>query len=412
MASVGGRQVRVLMSEGSSLSARESVTALGCAGFHVEVVDANPLCLARFSKFCRRLHHAARFGIDPEAYLDGIIGLLEKVRFDVLFPAHEQAYLFARFQDRFSGLTHVALPGFAVFERLQSKVGFAGVLEELDLPSPPTVIARDEESLRNAAKVLPVYVKLAFGTATQGLFRAQSADDLTRAIEAVRGRFDEGVVVQRVVAGPLERMQAVFDRGRLVGFHANRQAVEGVGGGDLVKESVRATTPRAHMERIGAHLSWHGALSIDYILDQDGVPRYIDSNPRLAEPGNALVTGINLPELLVRVSLGEHPPRRDLDTPGVRSFMGIQALLRAARDTGRRRNVMRAMLDLARRRGIFAQGTEELTPARKDLRSLIPLAAVGTALLADPGLWKRFSGTTVNAYAATAEVVRFVRRRG
>jgi hypothetical protein len=30
------------MSEASSLSARESLTALGCAGFHVEVVDANP----------------------------------------------------------------------------------------------------------------------------------------------------------------------------------------------------------------------------------------------------------------------------------------------------------------------------------------------------------------------------------
>ena len=35
----------VLMSEGSSLSARESLTALGLAGYHVEVVDPNPLAL-------------------------------------------------------------------------------------------------------------------------------------------------------------------------------------------------------------------------------------------------------------------------------------------------------------------------------------------------------------------------------
>ena len=66
MTSRGEAPVRVLMSEGSSLSARESLTALGRAGYEVEVVDANPLCLARFSKYCRRLHIGPRFGLDPE----------------------------------------------------------------------------------------------------------------------------------------------------------------------------------------------------------------------------------------------------------------------------------------------------------------------------------------------------------
>jgi biotin carboxylase len=213
------------------------------------------------------------------------------------------------------------------------------------------MIAKDERSLREPDK-LPVYVKVAFGTATQGLFRIQSADDLEAAIEYVRTQFDEGVVVQSVVEGRLERMQAVFDRGRLVGFHANRQAEEGVGGGDLVKESVHATKSREHMERIGGHLTWHGGLSIDYIVDSDGEPNYIDSNPRLAETGNALAAGLNLPELLVRVSLGEHPIERRAETPGIRSFMGIQGLLRAAQDTGCRRGVIRAMIDLGGRRGV------------------------------------------------------------
>ncbi len=56
---------------------------------------------------------------------------------------------------------------------------------------------------------------------------------------------------------------------------------------------------------LGGRLGWHGALSMGYIVDRTGQPWYIDSNPRLAEPGNALVSGINLPDLLVRVSLGE-----------------------------------------------------------------------------------------------------------
>ena len=399
---------RVLLSEGSSLSARESLTALGTAGFDVEVIDSNPLCLARFSKFCRRLHRAPQFGVDPQGYIERVISLLTERRFDVLFPAHEQAYLFARFLDRLSDLTHLALPTFDVFKRLQSKVDFAVVLEELGLPSPPTVIARDERTLREAAHTLPVYVKVAFGTASHGLFRVRTSYELERAIEGVRTQLADGVVVQKAVEGRLQRMQAVFDRGRLVGFHANSQAVEGVGGGDLVKESVHAPIARKHMECLGRHLSWHGGLSVDYIVDSHGEPKYIDSNPRLAEIGNALAAGLNLPELLVQVSMGQRPSERRFEAPGVRSFMGIQGLLRAARDSDSRWQLVRTIIDLALKRGIFADGTEELTPVTSDARALIPLAAVASVLLIKPSRWEQLSLATVNAYAATPQIVRFV----
>ena len=203
-------------------------------------------------------------------------------------------------------------------------------------------------------------------------------------------------------------MQGVFDRGRLVGFHANSQAVEGVGGGDLVKESVHAPIARKHMECLGRHLSWHGGLSVDYIVDSHGEPKYIDSNPRLAEIGNALAAGLNLPELLVQVSMGQRPSERRFEAPGVRSFMGIQGLLRAARDSDSRWQLVRTIIDLALKRGIFADGTEELTPVTSDARALIPLAAVASVLLIKPSRWEQLSLATVNAYAATPQIVRFV----
>jgi predicted ATP-grasp superfamily ATP-dependent carboligase len=207
-------------------------------------------------------------------------------------------------------------------------------------------------------------------------------------------------------------MQAVFDDGRMVGFHANRQAQEGVSGGDLVKESVFAPVARGHMQRIGRRLLWHGGLSIDYIVDVHGEPKYIDANPRLAETGNALAAGLNLPELLVKVSMGERPPERLVDTPGVRSFMGIQGLLKVARDSRSRRQVIKTIIDLAGGRGIFANGSEELTPVRIDAPALIPLAATAGALVLKPSLWQQLSSITVNAYAATPQVIRYVNNPG
>ena len=69
-----------------------------------------------------------------------------------------------------------------------------------------------------------------------------------------------------MIAGTTEKAQSVFCRGRLVGFHAYRQVAAGVGGGEAIKQSVSRPVVRGHLEKIGAALDWHGALSVDYIM--------------------------------------------------------------------------------------------------------------------------------------------------
>ena len=58
--------------------------------------------------------------------------------------------------------------------------------------------------------------------------------------------------------------------------------------------------------RSGQALQWHGPLTLDYLFDQEtGRPTYIEANPRLVEPMNATLSGVNLADLTVRVALGE-----------------------------------------------------------------------------------------------------------
>ena len=47
--------LRVLLSEGSSTSAREAITVLGLSGHHVEVCDPSPWAFARFSRFVQKV---------------------------------------------------------------------------------------------------------------------------------------------------------------------------------------------------------------------------------------------------------------------------------------------------------------------------------------------------------------------
>ncbi len=94
--------MRILLSEGASTSAREAITALGLAGHHVEVCDPDPHCLARFSRFVRKLHRCPPLGADPQGYLAFILERIRGGQFDVLLPIHEQGLLLAKFQAQIS----------------------------------------------------------------------------------------------------------------------------------------------------------------------------------------------------------------------------------------------------------------------------------------------------------------------
>jgi predicted ATP-grasp superfamily ATP-dependent carboligase len=264
-----GRGPRILLSEGSSLSAREAVTALGLAGYRPEIVSSDPYCLGRFSRFVARVHPAPASGSDPDGYLAAVLDIVDRHAIDVLLPVHEQAYLFAAARHRVPKPLGVALADFSAFEQVQSKAALASLLTRLDVPQPATEIVHSPQAFA-AERPFPFFVKAAFGTASSGVWRIDGAaqrDALARELTQ-RGTFAEGVVVQAAVDGPLERTQAVFDRGRLVACHIYRQIAAGPGGGDVLKQSVRRPDARAHVASIGAALDWHGALSFDYIVDK------------------------------------------------------------------------------------------------------------------------------------------------
>jgi predicted ATP-grasp superfamily ATP-dependent carboligase len=223
-----------------------------------------------------------------------------------------------------------------------------------------------------------------------------------------RNAFAEGLLVQAAIIGALERTQAVFDRGRLIASHIYRQVVEGPGGGDILKISVVNAQVREIVERIGNALDWHGALSFDYIRDEaTGTPHFIDANPRLVEPMNAWLSGVDLPGALLRISLGQTPPTQADGRDGVLTRLGLMGLLDAARQ--RSRDVLREIGLLASSAGRYRGSREELVPLLTDPWCAIPLGVVVTRLLRNPATAARFSDTTVAAYSLTPQAIHRLR---
>jgi predicted ATP-grasp superfamily ATP-dependent carboligase len=402
---------KILLSEGSSLSSREAITALGLAGHRVELLSSDPWCLGRFSCFVTRVHRAPASGADPDGYLAAVLDAVRDRQIDALLPVHEQAYLFAAARKKLPPGLGIALADFEAFEQVQSKASLAELLTRLDVPQPRTEVVRSADEFA-ADRPYPFFVKAAFGTASTGVWQVRDAgrrDALLLEFEQ-RNTFAEGLLVQAAVTGPLERTQAVFDRGRLVASHIYRQVAEGPGGGDVLKISVVRPEVREIVEKIGQALQWHGALSFDYILDKaTGTPNFFDANPRLVEPMSAWLSGVDLPGALLSVSLGETPPTQPDGREGVLTRLGLMGLLDAARQRNRRRDVLREIGLLAFNSGRYRGAREELVPLLTDPWCAIPLGTVVARLLRTPAAATRFSETTIAAYCLTPEAIHRLR---
>ena len=395
-------RVRVLLSEGSSLSSREALTCLGPAGFHVEALDPDPLCLARFSRWMRKVHRCPHSGVDPFGYLELVKRVVTERLIDVVLPTHEQAWLFAAAAPLLSGVP-VAVADAASFERVQSKIEFARLLDELGLPQPRWRVVRDHAELEDLP--FPYWLKAAFSTAGRGV---RFVDDRHRARVPSASCSEPAagpVMAQEPASGQYGQVQGVFDRGRLVAFHTSVQTGTGIGPSAAARLSVNHPIARRQIAALGEALAWHGGLTLDYLHEQ-GEPSYIECNPRTVEPGNAAASGVNLPDLQVRLTMGEQfrPPPR-MGRPGVRTNGTIALLLGAAAYGGTRRAVIAELARAVTRRGCYHASAEQLTPVLRDPPSAAALMFVALQALASPRQATEVATKAVARYSITPDTI-------
>src|SRR5262249_13862373 len=140
-------------------------------------------------------------------------------------------------------------------------------------------------------------------------------------------------LIQQPAAGTFCVAQSVFQQGRLVAAHCYQARAQGIGGSAWARTSVAHPLVIEHLERLGGHLAWHGALMLDYLYDPSTGPAYVDSNPRIGETMNATLSGVDLCEALVRVSRGEEVGRYPESRAGIRTHSLMMSLMALARKT-------------------------------------------------------------------------------
>ena len=67
--------MKVLLSDGTGLTARQTATLLAGAGHRAGVLSPDPFCLCRFTVHVRRVHRVPAFGTGPSGWLDAAVAL-------------------------------------------------------------------------------------------------------------------------------------------------------------------------------------------------------------------------------------------------------------------------------------------------------------------------------------------------
>jgi hypothetical protein len=404
------RRLKILLTEGSSLSARQTLYALGRLGHVLDVCDPGPLtCLCRYSRYVRACYACPSFATYPADYVVFLQERLKAERYDVLFPTHDQAFLLARVEGKFRGKLGLAVPDFAAMLRVQSKAALVALLDELKLPHPPTTLVHSRTELERAA-AFPCYIKLPYATAGCGVWhiaRSEELRQITADLEKTGLLNGQGeVLVQQPAAGTLCVVQSVFCHGRLVAAHCYQARAQGVGGSARARVGVAHPLVLEHVAKLGGCLGWHGALMLDYLFDETaGRPAYIDANPRIGETMNATLSGLNLCDLLVQVSLGQSPPAPPAPWPGVQTHAITMSLLAKAEAGARRRQLLGELAQAWSRKGVYAASEDELTRPHEDGLSVLPAAFVALRLLAQPRAAKQMVASTVSNYALSQHAV-------
>ena len=144
-------RMRVLLTEGSGLTSRQTATRLHALGHTVGVLSSDPIALTRFTRTVRSWHRVPAFGLSPFAWLDAATDVVRRHRYDLLFPTQEQVTVlsWAAGTTELDGVPTI-VPPFESLRAVQDKIAARSTLDSLGIAQPAE---RGVARLRRAAKL-------------------------------------------------------------------------------------------------------------------------------------------------------------------------------------------------------------------------------------------------------------------
>jgi predicted ATP-grasp superfamily ATP-dependent carboligase len=337
--------VKVLVTDGANRVALAVVRALGRAGAEVAVVEQERFAQKTPASF--RSKYVSRHDVLPTLGEDGrfLAALAERASgFDIVLPISTNVAIACAGREKIPA--RLPIPPLAALRRANDKSAALAVAKKVGVPIPVTYAPEDDEELEGVLERLrfPAVVKLRDDAGTvlepgQRYAVGRTAEDVRRAYRVLHA-LKPFPLIQEKVEGPGYGVGVLADQGKVLASFAHRRIREYpvTGGPSTICVSVVDDRLTGYAASVLGELGWTGVAMVEFKKDDDY--RLMEVNPRFwGSLPLATRAGVNFPELLCRLALGESIGEAPKVQAGVKlRFLPLDAAaaLSALRDPERR----------------------------------------------------------------------------
>jgi protein-tyrosine-phosphatase/predicted ATP-grasp superfamily ATP-dependent carboligase len=308
-------QMTVLVLDGHSRAALETVQSLGRAGVQVDLAAEMPDCLAMHSRYVsRKLQQPSQ---ERAADFEAWVREQDRLRsYTLIVPATETSLLGLRRLAENDPLRRKAvIPADKGLDIALDKEKTRQLAHQLGVPMPSGVLLStfpNVGQVRQFPVVLkPTHSKVVIDGALRTLAVSIVINESERQQQLRRWLPLTQIQQQEYVQGRGVGVELLFNRGRKVWHFAHERVHEYplTGGASSYRRSI---DPPATMlddaEKLLTALNWHGVAMVEFKIDAKGQHWLMEINPRLwGSLALSIDVGVDFPLGLLQIAQGEEP---------------------------------------------------------------------------------------------------------
>ncbi|KIX98624.1 uncharacterized protein Z520_05925 [Fonsecaea multimorphosa CBS 102226] len=124
--------MKVLLTDGSSLTSRQVATILGRNGDEVHTLCAPGFSLTKVTGWVKKTHLVPQFGPDPYKWLRSALQIITEERIKTVICTQEQVAVLSAEVDQIRSLgVNIAVPSFEAVSRVIDKISASHTLHQL-----------------------------------------------------------------------------------------------------------------------------------------------------------------------------------------------------------------------------------------------------------------------------------------
>jgi len=273
------------------------IRSLGKKGVPVCLLDKVPMCIARFSRYCRRFFYCPNMDYETK-FCERLISLALKEHITgwVLFPTDDsQVAILSRNKQKLQQVFRIPTPGWEVTKLAYNKRLTYRLAKDCGIPIPQTFFPKDLTDALEIAEVIgyPVIIKPAIMHKLYSVFRIKlikvsNSEQLRRAYKKICQVIDPSeIMIQEIIPGPPKNIYSFcsfFKKGEVIASFSNRhlrQIPMDFGKVATIVETVKNDLIEQYSVKLLKRMGYYGISEVEFKFDErDGKPKFLEINPR------------------------------------------------------------------------------------------------------------------------------------